>query len=847
MYQEIFNFSGRPFTMAPFVKHFFHESPVKQSLDKINESISRDAGPAIVIGEHGTGKSLLLALLSEHYQQRFRVISLSCAPMVERRDLLQAILFELKQPYHNLSEGELRLSLIDFIKPAENCPNGILLLIDDAQALTPDLVDELRMITNFVRDGVPRVRLVLCGTSRFEDVLTDPKLEAFNQRLSTRCFLGNLTREQTRGYIQEHISRVGGDAGTMFEQQTADAIHEATCGCPRFVNQLSEQCMIYAATRGSMVVEPDMVEPAWAQVQGLPTSDPAEVSAPKSNDENWTVIEFGTLEEDETGSFSEPVELTRAIVEAPEAIAEAPEAVADAIASTDADIFGESMEPKSDSDLTEPTESETSWSDVGSDDPFVAPEQAEQSTNNLSESTAEPSDSQEDDGYSDQPLDDKYSYQPLDTELDSEPDTSREDEEEANSIPTEFVELNRDQEAVWEAARSSIDGLSDAPTDESEQLPSSEPSDSPVEETGGISSVQSTADFAFPAIPVAAAAAAASIASPFAEAFETEESVANDFTEQVTAQNMSSTEVTGEQLDHLSPTVDEPESADAIPVVSVVNENVQEYEAEVGETAESAGMAADQEPSVAESDDTGSEIDNTNQVEYTAAELASVFDSHVTDTTPSLTAESDDTSLADEVPEATAFHAASSSLDQTYDSPAEAAPETKGFHEHEVHESTADIQQQATEILNAIRNPGADQAVDNVVPEPLPQGVDGSESMPSENAEISDAQQILSEILENKKLIGGQMASSGNAINVDSADSEYPQSLPMQQTYPSADASSEAGAGPGIKPSLPQSVPDSLTPPSGLTPDGSQASIGRAERMDYERLFEQLRDSGNQS
>ena len=395
MYQEIFNFSGRPFTMAPFVKHFFHESPVKQSLDQINESISRDAGPAIVIGEHGTGKSLLLALLSEHYQQRFRVISLSCAPMVERRDLLQAILFELKQPYHNLSEGELRLSLIDFIKPAENCPNGILLLIDDAQALTPDLVDELRMITNFVRDGVPRVRLVLCGTSRFEDVLTDPKLEAFNQRLSTRCFLGNLTREQTRGYIQEHISRVGGDAGTMFEQQTADAIHEATCGCPRFVNQLSEQCMIYAATRGSMVVEPDMVEPAWAQVQGLPTSDPAEVSAPKSNDENWTVIEFGTLEEDETGSFSEPVELTRAIVEAPGAVAETPEAIDDAIASTDADIFGESMEPKSDSDLTEPTESETSWSDVGSDDPFVAPEQADQSTNNLSESTAEPSDSQD--------------------------------------------------------------------------------------------------------------------------------------------------------------------------------------------------------------------------------------------------------------------------------------------------------------------------------------------------------------------------------------------------------------------------------------------------------------------
>ena len=899
MYQEIFNFNGRPFTMAPFVKHFFQESPVKQSLDQISESISRDAGPAVVIGEHGTGKSLLLALLAEQYQQRFKVISLSCGPMSERRDLLQVILYELKQPYHDLSEGELRLSLIDFIKPTENCPNGVLLLIDDAQSLTPDIVDELRMISNFVRDGIPRVRVVLCGTSRFEEVLTEPKLEPFNQRLSTRCFLGNLTREQTHVYIVEHVSRVGGDASRMFEKPTADAIHAATCGCPRFVNQLAEQCMIYAATHGSMVVEPSMVEPAWAQVQGLPTSAPTESPVPESNEENWTVIEFGTLDDGDTGSFSEPVQTdppeaaeTDPVepVQVESALAGTPTVTVEAIESTNAELIGESVEresepdPSPDSGQVKATEGDPLWSDVGSDDPFVAPESgielatespeqfaAEASANDFFENADEPSGLQNEDG---------YSYQPLDAELDSEQDSTEEEQDAPVAIPTEFVELNRDQEDIWAAAQASLDRATEAPTTESEHQLGSESPESSAEEASDTSEASPILDSVLPAIPVAAAAA--SIASPFAEAFETEESVANDFSEQVAEQNTSSMQVTGEQLDHLLPTNDGAEGDNEIPVVSVVQDTPPAYPT-AAELAESPELSVEQELPVAELANTDSEVESETEsethgagpVEYTADELAAVFSSRATeentpeedtvsepelpaalpvaesatpaDTASEFTASSIDTLFLNEPPHPSTHESPGLSAEGTHGVPSE--PAAEGYHEHEVHESTDEIQKQANEILNAIRIPDADavvEATEAVAPEPMvsPAELGAAESAPEENAEISEAQRILSEILEQKKLIGGQVAPADNQSNPSSADSDYPQSVPMRQTYPSADAEPVTVA----DSSQPQDAPTgSIVPPNGLTPDGSQTSIGRAERMDYERLFEQLRDSGNQS
>ena len=306
MYKEVFKFNARPFTAAPYVKHYFANESMNQTLTQARNCIDRSAGPVVVVGGAGSGKSLLLGMLEDQYQSQFSVANLTCVRLDQREDLLKSILFSLDQPHQGMSEGDLRFALINYLKPSDRCPNGVLLLIDDAQTLGPGLLDEIRLITNFVRDGQARVRLVLAGTQTLEENLTSPKLQSLNQRIAARCYLTSMRREETARYVTEHINRVGGNGAELFDPQSLKTIHEVSDGCPRLVNQVCEHALIVASTRGASQITEDHVREAWADVQGIPGDWSAPETAAKDTsalqqDDGWTVIEFGQLDDaDET-------------------------------------------------------------------------------------------------------------------------------------------------------------------------------------------------------------------------------------------------------------------------------------------------------------------------------------------------------------------------------------------------------------------------------------------------------------------------------------------------------------------------------------------------------------------
>ena len=311
MYEQSFQLKSRPFTSTPFTNHYFPGQAIQKSLASARLCIDRGSGPVIVVGEVGTGKSLLLAMLEEQYRTQFSVVNLVCSRLHERQELLQSILFELQLPYRNMSEGELRLSLMDYLKPSHACPNGALLLIDEAQNLPVDLLDEIRLITNYVRNGQLRVRLVMAGDQRLEEQLADSKLESFNQRIAARCYLTALSQSETADYVVTHIDRAGGGGKQMFAERSLRAIHELTEGCPRFINQLCEHALILAATNGRLNVDESLVREAWADVQSLPgtigagnnrLTSGSTTSAAFEMDDNWTVIEFGSLDDEDQKS-----------------------------------------------------------------------------------------------------------------------------------------------------------------------------------------------------------------------------------------------------------------------------------------------------------------------------------------------------------------------------------------------------------------------------------------------------------------------------------------------------------------------------------------------------------------
>jgi type II secretory pathway predicted ATPase ExeA len=295
MYEAFFQLESQPFPAMPDVANYFpaqHMEAARQSLVRV---IERAEGPALVIGPAGVGKTLLLRVLADHFAHEFRIVMLSGTRITTRKSLLQNILFELELPYRGLDEGELRLAFLDALRRNEDLPNGILLLLDEAQLLPLRLLDEIRLITNVTHNGTPRVRPVVCGSPRLEEHFASPKLESFNQRIAARCYLQPFTREETQEYVRAEVSWAGGNPDVLFPEPTVRALFQATDGIPRLINQIGDRALTLTHALGQSQVDPTRIREAWADVQQLPPPwEPKHVDVPAAQS---TVIEFGELDD----------------------------------------------------------------------------------------------------------------------------------------------------------------------------------------------------------------------------------------------------------------------------------------------------------------------------------------------------------------------------------------------------------------------------------------------------------------------------------------------------------------------------------------------------------------------
>ncbi|MBI1904492.1 MAG: AAA family ATPase [Planctomycetia bacterium] len=296
MYELFFGLRQRPFAASPLTNRYFPASSIDDARQTLARCIERAEGMGLVIGGPGTGKSLVLALLAEQFAGLFTVISLSPGHITTRRELLQAILYELKAPCRGLGDGDLWLALLDHLRNPEKCPRGALVLVDEAHALAPELLDELRIISNVSCGTEPQARLVLAGGLGLEEHLARPQLEALSQRFAARCYLTPFDRCETIDYVRFQLAASEGQAEAIFEPAAAEAVHQASDGIPRLVNQLCDHALMLAWNRKERPVTAAHVREAWSDLQQLPTP----WTSRREPEERPSVVEFGALVDDAT-------------------------------------------------------------------------------------------------------------------------------------------------------------------------------------------------------------------------------------------------------------------------------------------------------------------------------------------------------------------------------------------------------------------------------------------------------------------------------------------------------------------------------------------------------------------
>ncbi|MGD9636569.1 MAG: ExeA family protein [Pirellulales bacterium] len=289
----------RPFASQPQVARYFPAASLEEARKRLARSIERGDGPGVVIGGAGIGKSLLLQVLASQYREKFDVVLLACAQLCTRRALLQAIHFELGLDYRRRDEGELRLSLMDTLLSSDESTQGLLLLVDEAQALANHLLEELRLLTNLSRGGAPRIRLVMAGLPSLEEKFATPELQSFSQRLAARCYLAPLSRTETEQYVRAQLAASHADADRLIAPKSYDAIFAHSDGVPRLVNQICDRALVLAEARHLETIDDKLVQAAWADLQQLPG---AVIESPAAGDSSRStssapssVVEFGSL------------------------------------------------------------------------------------------------------------------------------------------------------------------------------------------------------------------------------------------------------------------------------------------------------------------------------------------------------------------------------------------------------------------------------------------------------------------------------------------------------------------------------------------------------------------------
>jgi type II secretory pathway predicted ATPase ExeA len=259
LYTDVYGFTERPFTLLPDPDFLFWSAAHKRASAVLEYGILTHAPLTVITGEVGTGKTTLLQNLLKSMDENSTVGLLSNAHG-GRGELLRWLLNALEVPHDAKADYvELFQALQDFIIEEYASGRHVIVVIDEAQNLSIEGLEELRMLTNINSNKDDLLQLILVGQPELRDIIALPELRQFAQRVTATYHIEPFNWEMTHKYIIHRLRHVGG-TGNEFTKNAMDAIYCETGGVPRLINKLCDLLLVYASQSDDRVVREALVK-----------------------------------------------------------------------------------------------------------------------------------------------------------------------------------------------------------------------------------------------------------------------------------------------------------------------------------------------------------------------------------------------------------------------------------------------------------------------------------------------------------------------------------------------------------------------------------------------------------
>jgi general secretion pathway protein A len=274
MYAQFFGLKQEPFSIAPDPRYLFMSERHREALAHLLYGVGGGGGFVLLTGEIGAGKTTVCRAFLEQIPKRCNVAYIF-NPKLTVPELLKSVCDEFHVPLPEQLPGTATVKdhldpLNAFLLRTHAVGQNNVLIIDEAQNLSADVLEQLRLLTNLETSERKLLQIVLIGQPELRDMLARPELEQLAQRVIARYHLGALTESETAYYIRHRLTVAGLNRPLPFDRPARKRVHELSRGVPRRINLLCDRALLGAYAEGKARVDTEIVDKAAAEVFGKP-------------------------------------------------------------------------------------------------------------------------------------------------------------------------------------------------------------------------------------------------------------------------------------------------------------------------------------------------------------------------------------------------------------------------------------------------------------------------------------------------------------------------------------------------------------------------------------------------
>jgi general secretion pathway protein A len=270
MYTRYFGLREKPFTLTPSPRFIFLSKNHKEAFAHLLYGINNHYGFIELIGEVGTGKTTVIrTLLSQLQEENYRA-ALIFNPCLSAVELLRSINHEYGINSTSEYANELLAELNIFLLTETSKSRTVVLVIDESQNLLPEVLEQLRLISNLETENDKLIQIILAGQPELDDLLARRELRQLNQRIAVRYRLGPMSMGETRTYIRHRMEVAGETGGVSFGNNAIMLIHFFTSGIPRVINVLCDRALLIAYGDERRLINASVVIRATREIRNVP-------------------------------------------------------------------------------------------------------------------------------------------------------------------------------------------------------------------------------------------------------------------------------------------------------------------------------------------------------------------------------------------------------------------------------------------------------------------------------------------------------------------------------------------------------------------------------------------------